>query len=323
MSEKIVEEGINVEKVLIYHEIFTEIGTCLEDMVSIEILQPEDKSDFERELPSADFLIISVDWEDRFLDLAEQLKWIQSISAGFDMFPLERIIEDGVRFSTASGIHRIGASEHVMGLILSLARNLHIARDAQREKYWARDRLIRPGQAGGKTLGIVGLGEIGSAVAEKAKYFEMEVLGVKRDTSTHTEFVDELYPPEEVAEVLSRSDFLLLACPLTSETKGWFGLKQFELMQDHAYLINIARGEVVVEDELVEALEQNAIAGAGLDVFETEPLSPQSRLWDFENVIITPHYGGANENHSQKIAELFAENYRRYRKGKRLKNEIR
>lgn len=309
-------------KVVIYHRTFTDIGRKLRNMISIDVVQSESEESLKEELSDAQFLIVSIDWKDRYLEIAPNLKWIQSISAGIDLFPLEKLKERGIKLTSASGIHRVPASEYALGCILLFSKQLLLARENQITRTWDRYGLTFSNEVKGKTVCIIGLGAIGTEVAKKAKCFGMNVLGVKRDISSSTRYTDRVYPPHDISRVLKLADFVVLSCPLTSQTKRLIGRKEFGLMKETAYLINLSRGQIVVESDLVEAIENKMIAGAALDVFENEPLPRKSKLWDLSNVLVTPHIAGRSAKYSERVAKLFAENYQRLESGKELKNQV-
>jgi len=175
-----------------------------------------------------------------------------------------------------------------------------------------------------KTVGIVGLGNIGREVARLAKAFGMRVVATRRSVKrvARAKYVDILLPREQLLRLLSESDFVVLSLPFTSETNKLIGEKELRTMKPTAYLINIARGNIVDEEVLIRALDEHWIAGAGLDVFATEPLPPDSRLWEFPNVIFSPHIAGGMEDYNIRTIELFCENLRRYLSGKNLFNVI-
>jgi len=173
-----------------------------------------------------------------------------------------------------------------------------------------------------KLLGIVGFGTIGQSLARKAKAFGMKVMATKNrmEKGEKQKYVDRLLPRDKFREFLCTADFVVLTVPLTKETHHMIGSKELDCMKETAILINAARGGVIDEKALINALIEKKIAGAGLDVFEEEPLSPKSRLWDMENVIITPHVAGSRRDYFKKVGEIFRINLNRYMNGKPLLN---
>jgi phosphoglycerate dehydrogenase-like enzyme len=205
--------------------------------------------------------------------------------------------------------------------MLMLAKQAPSCFQLKQYKQW---KPFAPAVLYSKTVGIVGLGSIGREVARLAKAFGMRVIATRRSVRQpkHTRYVDMLFPPDQLLQLLSDSDFVVLAVPLTSETYRFIGEAQLRSMKSTAYLINIARGNVIDEDILIRALEEHWIAGAGLDVFAIEPLPANSRLWELPNVILSPHVAGAMENYVERATEVFCENLTRYLKGRRLINVV-
>jgi phosphoglycerate dehydrogenase-like enzyme len=171
------------------------------------------------------------------------------------------------------------------------------------------------------TLGVVGLGTIGTEIARRARTFGMNVVGVKR-TSAPVEGVDQVFGPDRLGEMLSLCDFVVLVVPATAQTERMFGASEFQAMKRTAYLVNISRGSTVDEEALIQALQQGSIAGAILDVFDKEPLPAESPLWFLENVVITPHIAGYLQGYTQQVMEIFSDNLTRWRKGLPLRNVV-
>jgi phosphoglycerate dehydrogenase-like enzyme len=238
------------------------------------------------------------------------LKWLQSWSAGVNSFPLESLKSKNVPVTTANGVHSYPISETIFALMLGLTRKINTYVRQQQNKTWHHAFMNQ--EIHGKTLGIIGVGHIGRETAKIAKAFNMTVLGVRNSTQ-EDEYVDKMYTPSELHTLLPQCDYVIVTLPLTEKTKGLFGKKEFQLMKPSAFFINIGRGAIVVEDELIEALEEKQIAGAGLDVFEIEPLPQQSSLWEMENVIITPHTSGNTEYYNNRVIEdIFIPNLQNY-----------
>jgi phosphoglycerate dehydrogenase-like enzyme len=224
-----------------------------------------------------------------------------------------------ILLTNASGVHATPIGEYVLCMMLMFAKGAHTFVRAQQRREWVR---YLPHELYGKTVGVVGLGHIGSEVARLAKAFGCYVIATRRSTSERSSggSVDELLPHSELHELLSRSDFVVLCVPLTPETRGLIGDAELRTMKPGAVLINIARGAVVDEAALIQALKDGTIAGAGLDVFEQEPLPEDSELWSLENAIISPHISGGTEIYNQRAVAIFCENLRRYLAGEPLMN---
>jgi phosphoglycerate dehydrogenase-like enzyme len=228
------------------------------------------------------------------------LKWLQTWSAGVDSLPLETLESRNMTVTSANGVHAYPISETIYALMLSLTRKIHTYVRNQQERKWHHSGMKL--EMHGKTVGIIGVGTIGKEAAKIAKAFGMKVLGV-RHSGKHQEYVDEMYTTNQLDAVLPNCDYVVVTLPLTKETNRLFGSKQFQLMRSSSFFINIGRGEIVVEKDLIAALQEGQIAGAGLDVFEQEPLPVDSPLWEMENVIITPHTSGSTGHYNQRVVE--------------------
>lgn len=247
------------------------------------------------------------------LDEASAPDWLQTLNSGTDAYDLDRLRELGVVVTNAAGVAANPIAEQVLGYMLAFERRIHTGiRQQERRGIWQR---YSGGELAGKTVGLVGIGAIGSRVAELASAFGTEVIGTKRTPETAPEVVDEARPPEALAEVLVRADYVVLACPLVEATRGLIGADELAAMGSDAVLVNIARGEVVDEPALETALQERRIRGAALDVFETEPLPQESPFWDLPNAIVTPHMSGSTPRYAERIGDLFVENYRAYAAG--------
>ncbi len=261
------------------------------------------------------------------LDAARNLGWVQFPGSGADhFFKLSGTRPDDfrrrkIKLLNSPGISRIPVAEHVMALALALTRGIPRAIRQQFKHEW---RIFCGEELYGKTCGIIGLGEIGSRVAQLTKGFGMRVIGSCRHPDKHVGAADEVFGPDGNEQVIREADLLVLTCPLTEETRGMMGPRQFQMMKRTAYFINVSRGENVDEAALVEALKNHAIAGAGLDTFGPldpnrhklmEALSPKSELWDLENVIIMPNNAASTPHYYEYFADLVAENYRRAQAG--------
>ncbi|MGD6775671.1 D-2-hydroxyacid dehydrogenase [Sutcliffiella horikoshii] len=242
------------------------------------------------------------------------LRWIQSWSAGVNNMPLQTFTENGILLTSANGVHAYPISETIFALMLGLTRKVHTYVKQQQQKEWHHAQMNL--EIHEKTIGIIGVGEIGKETARIAKAFRMNVIGV-RHSGIAADNVDEMFTPDRLHKVLPKCDYVVITLPLTDETDGMFGLEEFKRMKKTAFLINIGRGEVLVEDELINALQENVIAGAGLDVFAKEPLEKSSPLWDMDNVIVTPHTSGSTEHYTKRVIEdIVIPNLKHY-----LKNE--
>lgn len=242
-----------------------------------------------------------------------KLKWLQTWSAGVDSLPLESLESMNIMVTSANGVHAYPISESIFALMLGLTRKIHTYVKNQQEKKWHHSGIKL--EMHEKTIGIIGVGTIGKETAKIAKAFGMRVLGV-RHSRKQQEYVDEMYTTDQLDMVLPNCDYVVVTLPLTKDTKHLFDSKKFDLMKPTAFFINIGRGEIVVEGDLITALQKGIIAGAGLDVFEQEPLSDDSPFWEMENVIITPHIAGSTEHYNQRVIEnILIPNLRNYISG--------
>lgn len=253
--------------------------------------------------------------------VAPRLEWIQLTSAGADRLLSSGFIEGGITVTTVSGLHATPIGEYVLAQFLMFAKGAPKFVRAQREHEWAR---YMPQELSGKTVGVVGMGHIGGEVARLAKAFGCRVIATRRSAGRGAtdERCDELMPASDLPRLLGESDYVVVCVPLTVETRGLIGERELRAMKPTGVIVNIARGPIIVESELVRALREGWIAGAGLDVFEKEPLPGDSPLWDMENVILTPHISGGTEIYNQRAVKIFADNIRRYLNGERLMNVV-
>jgi phosphoglycerate dehydrogenase-like enzyme len=216
-------------------------------------------------------------------------------------------------------------ADHTLGTVIMLARDLASQVRAQSRKEWKRYETESPKRQilRGKTMGILGYGAIGRSVALRAKAFGMRVVAMKRTVDRDRDELDAVYSSDELTTLLSQSDVVVVALPLTDETRGLIGREELASMKSSAHFVNIARGSVVDERALIDALESGTIAGAALDVFEQEPLASDSPLWTMENVIVTPHSSGAFMGFGDASATLFIDNLGRWTRGEELVNIVR
>lgn len=251
------------------------------------------------------------------------LKWIHITSAGANKIP-DFLLKSKIFITNSSGVHPIPISEHVFALMLMLSRNIHKAHRYQIvNKQWTRDfKDLYPEELLGKNILIVGMGRIGERIAEISKAFGMNPTGIVRNLDKKRQAKIPLFAIKDLEKAVKDSDFIVNCLPGTQQTKGIFNKKVFSKFKETAYFINIGRGTSVVEEDLIKALEKSKFAGAGLDVFEVEPLSPASKLWNLENVIITPHYSGWTPKYTDRVIEIFCKNLKAYLRGAKMPNII-
>jgi phosphoglycerate dehydrogenase-like enzyme len=268
-------------------------------------------------------VIACYDFQPELLKKAKNLKWIHLGLAGVDSILFPELLKSGIVITNSRGIHSEPMTEFVFGLLLNYTKRLDVCREARVKREWKKWEIARTiiGLSG-KTLGVIGFGAVGKEICKKAKAFNMFTIAVKNRPETKPEYVDELYLKNELEILLKKSDFIVVAVPLTNETYHLLGEKEFSLMKPSVYLINVSRGKVIDEKVLIEYLKEKKIRGASLDVFETEPLQENSAIYGFENVFITPHISGNFPEYVQKVGESFAENLRRYVDSENLLNVI-
>lgn len=269
---------------------------------------PEERFTFAPAVPADAEILVAGRAVDDLLAAAPRLRWVAFWNAGIDASLTPALLERaaaGLLVTNASGVHGAQMAEHAFALILAHTRGIARAVRAQSTHTWSRAPYEGDGieELAGQSLGIVGMGHIGEALAARARAFEMTVRGVRR---THSR--------AELDEVLG-CDHVVVLVPLTEATRGMIGDAELARMKPTARLYNLARGGVVDETALVAALRRGAIAGAGLDVFAREPLPADSPLWDLPNVVLTPHVGGVTPRYYERTAALFAANLARFRRG--------
>jgi D-2-hydroxyacid dehydrogenase (NADP+) len=286
----------------------------------INALNPDDPKFYDL-LKDADYLISS-HFNSNFED-APKLKLVHITSAGVGEVP-KKLIEQNVLVTNSSGVHPIPISEHVFAYMLMFARQINKTYKNQvMGNGWIQNfNELNIFELTGKTICIVGLGRIGSRIASLAKAFDMKVLGVVRDPDRQEEFVDHLFGSRSLTEAIKNADFVVNCLPHTQETVHLFDKEVFDSMKAGAYFINIGRGQTVNEGDLIEALENKKIAGAGLDVFEKEPLTQDSPLWKMENVIVSPHYSGWTPHYMDRVIDIFCDNLKAHLSHEKLPNLV-
>lgn len=258
----------------------------------------------------------------KLLSRAPRLRWLHTFSTGLEHLDGTGVLDSSFLVTNARGVPAIPIAEHTFMFMLMFTKNMLKVMANHQKKLGKR---TQPSSLEGKTVGIVGLGSIGSEVARLAKAFRMRVVATRRSATSWQEGidgVDVLYPPQQLKSLLAESDFVVLALPVTPETRKIIGEAELRVMKPTSYLINVSRGAIVDEAALIASLRQGQIAGAGLDVTETEPLPPESPLWDLPNVILTPHESGATADYNERGAKLFYENLKRYLDGQPLLNVV-
>ncbi|HZZ73811.1 MAG TPA: D-2-hydroxyacid dehydrogenase [Pirellulales bacterium] len=246
-----------------------------------------------------------------------RLRWIQSSAAGMDHCLVPSVVQSEITVTSASGVLADQVADHTIALLTGLLRSLPLFFRAQQRQEFIR-RPTRDLHR--STIGIVGLGGNGRRLAEVLAPFKTRILATDWFPIDRPPQVERLLPPGALNEILPELDILILAAPLTDATRDMIDSAAFARMRRGSFLINVARGPLVVEADLIAALESGQLAGAGLDVTYTEPLPESSRLWDQPNLILTPHVGGQSARRIDDMTEFFCENLRRYQAGQPLRN---
>jgi D-2-hydroxyacid dehydrogenase (NADP+) len=283
-------------------------------------LEIETVKSFSEADPQAEALL-TYGWDvtEATLDLYPNLKWIQGMSAGVDPFPLAKLAKRDILLTNVRGAHAIQMSEHVMWSILNLFRQGRQVMRQQEEKVWSAK--VRVDEIYGKTVCIVGAGTIGAAVAERCRAFGMKVMGITRSGESNPLY-DQVGSVEELQSLFEKSDVIVAILPLTQDTKNFFNTERFSLMKNGAYFVNVARGPVVDEEALLQALNSGKLRGAALDVFVKEPLTESSPFWDMENVLITPHIGGRSSGYTKRMFDVLVKNIKAYPNRNEMINHI-
>ncbi len=276
------------------------------------------------ELADIDALIAGAAISAEELAAAPGLRWIQATIAGVEGFLIPELRERPIALTNFSGVAAPSIAEHVLALMLAFARGLPVLLRRQGRREWDDNHGEAPPtfELGGQTLGIVGLGDIGHELARRAHGIGMRVVAADRDAAQDPPYIDSLLPSDRLPELLADSDHVVLCLPLTPATEGIVGRAQLERMRRSAYLYNVGRGELVDQGDLVTALRDGAIAGAGLDVATPEPLPADSPLWDLPNVIITGHTAGQTPLYWERGIELVVDNVRHFLAGEELRNTV-
>ena len=233
------------------------------------------------------------------------LKYIQLTSAGYDRVPMDYIKQHGIEIHNARGVYSVPMAEFALTGILQLVKQSRFFYENQKRCVWEKSRTL--GELAGKTAVIVGAGNIGAEVAKRLKAFDVTVVGIDITTDERPYF-DKIQLLSNLDEQLKAADIVVLTLPLTDDTKGMFDKSKFDLVKNNCIFVNIARGQLVVENDLIDALNNKKISGAVLDVFETEPLEKESPLWNMDNVIITPHNSFVGEGNTERLSKIIFEN---------------
>jgi phosphoglycerate dehydrogenase-like enzyme len=307
----------------------------------LAIVRAGSKEELRERAPEAEVLFSWAPGEE-LVRAATRLRWIHAPAAGIGAFLTPSVLARRIVLTNSRGVHAIPIAEHTLGMLVALARDFRLAVLDQsagkldRERWWIGSG--RPVDLRGRTLGLFGYGAIGREIARRARAFGMRVIAVRRhpesapawdpallaalDLPAEEPALDRVFGPAELTAMLGEADAVVVAAALTPETEGVLDAAAFRVMKRGAWLLNIARGKIVRERDLIEALRAGQVGAAALDVFETEPLSPESELYTLENVILTPHVSGNSNHFWDRAMALFRENLRRDLAGRPLLNRV-
>ncbi|MCL4401268.1 MAG: D-2-hydroxyacid dehydrogenase [Acidobacteria bacterium] len=253
--------------------------------------------------------------------VAKKLKWVQLTIAGVESYRFPGFVESPVVLTNCKIIQGPNIADHALALLLALTRNLYRAVSGRPRQEWVRSQY-HPIELRGKTAVVIGVGGIGSQIAQRVYGFGMKVIGVDPKDMPYTPWVSRMVYPDQLDSVLPQADVVFLSAPLTPESQGMMGARQFELLKPGAYFIAVSRGRLYDTGALVKALDSKRVAGAGLDVTNPEPLPKGHPLWNFENVIVTPHVAGQSDAVQSRRIALIRENIARFAQGRPLLNVV-
>jgi phosphoglycerate dehydrogenase-like enzyme len=295
-----------------------------EKFPQLEVVAAKSTEEFLRHLPDAEILYT---WSlpEKHLTLSRELRWIHTPFAGVDEALYPALVQSPIRLTCSRGVSAAALADHALGMILSFARGLAVAIRDQ-EKGWTRERFFdanpMPVELDGKVLGILGFGSIGREVARRGRAFGMRIHAWKRNPTESEPLVDRLFGATELHELLKLADFVVVSLPWTPTTDGILDERALAAMKPTAVLVNIARGKLIHEEALAEALEAGRLAGAALDVFVEEPLPLSSVFYRHPGVVLTPHIAGLHPHYLDRSTSLFLVNLGRYLKGDSLLHEV-
>ncbi|HET7224250.1 MAG TPA: D-2-hydroxyacid dehydrogenase [Candidatus Eisenbacteria bacterium] len=310
-------------------DVWTLPRACLERLAGefpdVRVISPADERELAERLPEAD-VVLGPAVRRTNIARAGRVRWIQLTAAGVASFLFPELIDSPIVVTSGRGLHARAMAEHTLGVMLAFVRQLHLARDAQRERRWTQAELWHAGagfgELDGATVGLVGFGAVGHAIAGLLGRLGLEVIAVRRHPAADPAPARAQWGLERLPELAARADWLVLVAPGTAETRGMLSRELLSRMKPTARVVNLGRGSLVDEPALIEALRAGRIAGAALDVFATEPLSADSPLWEMPQVILTPHVSGVGPRYWERSVELFARNLHHFQRGEPLENVV-
>lgn len=281
------------------------VGEAFRAAADLGVVAP-DREGMLSALEHADVLV-GWRWEDGYM--VPSLRWIQAISAGVDQFPKGDLIAAGVVLTSARGCHGPQVSEHAFALLLALTRGVGVSMRNAEQRSW---KPIPGVEISGMTLGVLGLGTIGEEIARKGSAWGMRVIGTKGDPSSYVGVAEWVVGPDRTIEVFEKSDVVISVLPDLPETRGLVTRQCLDALSG-GWFVNVGRGTVVAEVDIVDAIDGGSLLGAGLDVFEIEPLPKSSPLWSNPRVVLTPHSGGLSPHYGERLMKIFRHNLRAFR----------
>ena len=293
----------------------------LRDFPGLQVVQLSNYDRLNEEIADAD---IASSWSLRGEQIraAKKLKWIHSTATAVHALLSPELRDGGIVVTNARDVHGPVVAEHALALAFALAKRITQAVRFQQQKHWAQHDLWqatpRPRELKGATMAILGLGGIGRPLAKLAHAVGMRVIGVREHPERACEAVERIYGFDQLQQALGAGDFVVLALPVTRRTERLMNASRLAWLKADAYLINVGRGVLIDEPALIDALQKHSFAGAALDVTTEEPLSPDSRLWTLDNVLLTPHVAGLTEQMWERHYAAFSENLRRFLNGEPL-----
>lgn len=312
----------NKEKFLLYKQFILEsIKSCK----AVKIINVSSKKNLKKEIKNIDVLLTYTIKSSIFDNQINNLKWIQIGNAGVDDSLFDEVINSNIIITNSRGINSIPVAEYVMATILYFSKNFSDCLNFKKVRKWSQWEIAKKNNVlKDQSIGIIGYGAIGKEIAKRAKAFNMKVFAIRRlqKKKTSNSKVDELLPINHLEYMIKKIQFLIISCPLTPLTRNLINKKKLNLMSENSYLINISRGDIVNEKDLIEHLKKNKIKGAALDVFHNEPLKQNNDLFKLENVFLSPHISGNFNGYHMALIDSFTDNLNRYLDNKPLKNRV-
>ncbi|HUW86951.1 MAG TPA: D-2-hydroxyacid dehydrogenase [Candidatus Paceibacterota bacterium] len=292
------------------------VEAVLEAISGIELVRPTDDQGVVAALAAGGEVLVTYTWQREFL--SPSLRWIAGTGVGFDQYPLAELADGDVALTTAYGIHSGCVAEHAFGLLMACTRAIGESARNQSRGVW---RPIIGEEVSGRRMLIVGLGQIGEAIARRAVGWEMEIVGIKRSPERYDGILSDVRSPEALQEMCAWAEILVLSIPAGSETKHLIGAKELDLLGS-GWVVNVARGSVIDEKALLERLQDGRLRGAGLDVFESEPLPHDSPLWTLPNVVMTAHNAASSPRFGSRWGDIFRANLSALSSGGTWRNRL-